>query len=100
MIKGAKEKTRGVYVSLSQKLSFLMPDRAFNSYASVSSPIKQGHHTDLPLHTMLKSLMPTTGLRVSSERSYRWVKYTLLMFFHLKETEMRGKELAINSTIL
>lgn len=31
MIKGAKEKTRGLSVSLSQKLSYLMPDMAFNS---------------------------------------------------------------------
>lgn len=55
--------TRDLSVSLSPKLSYLMADRAFNSYASVSSPIKQGHHTDLPLHMMLKSLMAVTGLQ-------------------------------------
>lgn len=31
MIKGPKEKTRGLSVSLGQKLSYLMPDIAFNS---------------------------------------------------------------------
>lgn len=31
MIKGAKEKTRGLSVSLSQKLSHMTPDIAFNS---------------------------------------------------------------------
>lgn len=64
MIKGPKEKIRALSVSLSQKLSYLMPDIAFYSGVPQFPQLeKKRHHTDLPLHMRLKSLICMTGLQ-------------------------------------